>query len=84
MKHDIFNELTGTTSALTAEHQNPYSSNADRFSVGCAENNPGHPLAMEPSRARRIGAMKGMFVVDDDFDAPLPDDLLDAFEGLYS
>lgn len=32
----------------------------------------------------RIGAMKGMFVVPDDFDAPLPDDLLDAFEGNLS
>jgi len=30
---------------------------------------------------RRIGAMKGKLVVPDDFDAPLPDDLLDAFEG---
>ena len=33
-----------------------------------------------PTR-RRIGAMKGKLVVPDDFDAPLPDDLLDAFEG---
>ena len=30
---------------------------------------------------RRIGAMKGKLVVPDDFDAPLPDDMLDAFEG---
>ncbi|WP_227698291.1 type II toxin-antitoxin system Phd/YefM family antitoxin [Pseudomonas chlororaphis] len=30
---------------------------------------------------QRIGAMKGKLVLPDDFDAPLPDDLLDAFEG---
>ena len=28
-----------------------------------------------------FGAMKEEFEVPDDFDAPLPDDLLDAFEG---
>ena len=30
---------------------------------------------------RPIGLAAGDFVVPDDFDAPLPDDLLDAFEG---
>ena len=30
---------------------------------------------------RPIGLAAGEFVVPDDFDAPLPDDLLDAFEG---
>ncbi|MNF88613.1 type II toxin-antitoxin system [compost metagenome] len=30
---------------------------------------------------QRIGAMKGKMVVPDDFDAPLPDDLLDSFNG---
>lgn len=29
---------------------------------------------------RRLGVDAGAFVVPDDFDAPLPDDLLDAFE----
>lgn len=29
---------------------------------------------------KRIGAMKGKLVVPDDFDAPLPDDILEAFE----
>ena len=33
---------------------------------------------------RRIGAMKGKLVIPEDFDAPLPDDLLDAFEGGHS
>jgi prevent-host-death family protein len=29
---------------------------------------------------RRLGFDRGRFVVPDDFDAPLPDELLDAFE----
>lgn len=33
------------------------------------------------SKGRRIGAMKGKLVIPEDFDAPLPDDLLAAFEG---
>ncbi|WP_438868592.1 type II toxin-antitoxin system Phd/YefM family antitoxin [Pseudomonas sp. L1(2025)] len=32
------------------------------------------------SKGRRIGAMKGKLIIPEDFDAPLPDDLLDAFE----
>ena len=32
---------------------------------------------------RRIGAMKGKLVLADDFDAPLPDEILDAFEGTH-
>lgn len=85
MKRDIFNEMMDSPSALTAEYQNPYSYkiNADSFSVKCAENKAGHLLVMEPSRERRIGAMKGKFILDDNFDAPLPDELLDAFEGLH-
>src|SRR5580704_1116076 len=30
---------------------------------------------------RRLGFYKGKFTVPDDFDAPLPDEILDAFEG---
>lgn len=30
---------------------------------------------------KRIGAMKGRLEIPDDFDAPLPDEILDAFEG---
>jgi prevent-host-death family protein len=45
----------------------------------------GRPMARlvpvgKPS-AQRIGAMKGKLVLPDDFDSPLPDDMLDAFEG---
>ncbi len=31
----------------------------------------------------RIGTMKGVLNIPDDFDTPLPDDLLDAFEGKH-
>lgn len=31
--------------------------------------------------ARQFGIDRGRFVVPDDFDAPLPDELLDAFDG---
>jgi prevent-host-death family protein len=30
---------------------------------------------------RRLGFYKGKFTVPDNFDAPLPDEILDAFEG---
>ncbi|MHC8351860.1 hypothetical protein ACYZT7_21765 [Pseudomonas sp. RT4P38] len=32
-------------------------------------------------RSLRIGAMKGKLVLPEDVDAPLPDDMLSAFEG---
>jgi prevent-host-death family protein len=32
------------------------------------------------ARARRLGVDRGRFVVPDDFDAPLPEELLAAFE----
>ena len=32
-------------------------------------------------KSHRMGAMKGKLVVPDDFDAALPDDLLDAIQG---
>jgi antitoxin (DNA-binding transcriptional repressor) of toxin-antitoxin stability system len=35
----------------------------------------------ETETLRPVGLAAGEFVVPDDFDAPLPDDLLDAFEG---
>ena len=36
------------------------------------------PVPFAP-RPRKIGSGKGDFVVPDDFDAPLPDEILDAF-----
>jgi prevent-host-death family protein len=32
---------------------------------------------------QRIGAMKGKLILPQDFDAPLPDEMLDAFEGTH-
>jgi prevent-host-death family protein len=32
-------------------------------------------------RKRRLGFYEGKLTIPDDFDAPLPDDILDAFEG---
>lgn len=38
------------------------------------------PVATAPSR-RKLGTAKGDFVVPDDFDAPLPDEVLQGFES---
>jgi hypothetical protein len=35
----------------------------------------------ETNKLRPVGVAEGEFVVPDDFDDPLPDDLLGAFEG---
>jgi prevent-host-death family protein len=37
-------------------------------------------VPIRSSAARQFGADRGRFVVPDDFDAPLPEELLDAFE----
>ncbi|HMU87839.1 MAG TPA: hypothetical protein PLF28_07100 [Agitococcus sp.] len=45
---------------------------------------PFKPLENQQGRqlgSIRIGTMKGLLNIPDDFDTPLPDDLLDAFEG---
>ena len=39
------------------------------------------PLNDGPKRKIIFGLMKGEIEIADDFDAPLPDDLLDLFEG---
>ena len=40
------------------------------------------PLAVPKEPEKRVlGRMAGQFTTPDDFDAPLPDDLLDLFEG---
>jgi prevent-host-death family protein len=48
--------------------------------------NRGVPVArlvpVPPEKTRRVlGIYRGQFTVPDDFDAPLPDELLDLFEG---
>ena len=40
------------------------------------------PLAPAAAKHRRVlGRLAGQLVVPENFDAPLPDDMLDAFEG---
>ena len=39
------------------------------------------PLSMPKGHVVTLGRLDGEFVIPDDFDAPLPDDLLDLFEG---
>jgi antitoxin (DNA-binding transcriptional repressor) of toxin-antitoxin stability system len=39
------------------------------------------PVASREKRLRPFGLCAGEFVVPEDFDAPLPADLLDSFEG---
>ena len=39
------------------------------------------PVARPEERPRPWGLAQGTFEVPDDFDAPLPDEVLDAFEG---
>jgi antitoxin (DNA-binding transcriptional repressor) of toxin-antitoxin stability system len=39
------------------------------------------PVARGPHEPRPFGLCAGEFVVPDDFDAPLPDDIVAAFEG---
>jgi prevent-host-death family protein len=37
------------------------------------------PIALETTR--KLGFFRGQMSIPDDFDAPLPEDILDAFEG---
>jgi prevent-host-death family protein len=37
--------------------------------------------ATPPRKQRKLGLLKGRIRLGKDFDAPLPDDVLDAFEG---
>jgi hypothetical protein len=37
--------------------------------------------ASPPATRRRFGSLAGQYVIPEDFDAPLPDDILSAFEG---
>jgi prevent-host-death family protein len=38
-------------------------------------------VPVQPAAARRFGIDQGRFAVPEDFDAPLPDEVLDAFES---
>lgn len=37
-------------------------------------------VPVNPPRPRRLGVDRGVFVVPDDFNAPLPDDVLQQFD----
>lgn len=50
----------------------------ERDGVPVAEINP---VTVKEKRLRPYGLCHGEFTVPDDFDAPLPDDILDAFES---
>lgn len=39
-------------------------------------------VPVKSARTIKLGSMKGRFQVPDDFDAPLPDDVLDDFKGM--
>lgn len=39
------------------------------------------PVASEPKERRPVGLAKGQIIIHPEFFDPLPDDLLDAFEG---
>lgn len=39
------------------------------------------PVAWGPKQVRPFGLCAGEFTVPEDFDAPLPEDILNAFEG---
>lgn len=39
------------------------------------------PLAAAAREKRRLGLLAGRAVIPPDFDAPLPDEVIDAFEG---
>lgn len=39
------------------------------------------PVDADTAPKKRIGILAGKLIVPDDFDAPLPDDVLAAFEG---
>ncbi len=39
------------------------------------------PLAANEQRTRRLGCLAGRITIPSDFDAPLPDHVIDAFEG---
>ena len=52
-----------------------------RVEVIVVEDDESHVSAARPHPRRNFGSLAGKFSVPDDFDAPLPDDILSAFEG---
>lgn len=52
-----------------------------RVEVIVVEDEESHANAARPSPKRHFGSLAGKFSIPNDFDAPLPDDILSAFEG---
>ena len=72
-------EAKATLSALLDRVEKGETIVITRHNEAVAELRP--VAAPRPKRLRPWGLAKGQFVVPDDFNDPLPDDLLDLFEG---
>ncbi|MVV50032.1 type II toxin-antitoxin system prevent-host-death family antitoxin [Pseudomonas sp. PB120] len=90
MKRDIFSELKGGLEALAEERQGTVTLRTHKVELpklepetverlAVLELNPA--IAEEQLNHQRLGTMKAKLVLPEDFDAPLPDDMLDDFEG---
>jgi len=88
----IFGQICGEPHDYSAvgRSQNTLSKLVDEAAAGKIITIAKHGRAMAQlvpvgkSKGRRIGAMQGKLVIPDDFDAPLSDDLIAAFQGTHS
>ena len=78
MKKVSVAEAKAQLSSLLDEVEHGEAVTITRHNVPVAEI---RPVAHLDDRPRPWGLASGTFDVPDDFDAPLPDDVLDAFEG---
>lgn len=81
---DLMSKAVGLYQAKTHLSQLVERAAAGEEVVICKSGKPRARLvAMRKGRKprRRPGGWQGKVVIADDFDAPLPDDILDAFEG---
>jgi prevent-host-death family protein len=78
MKKVSIAEAKAQLSSLLDEVEHGQAVTITRHNVPVAEI---HAVARPAESPRPWGLASGTFEVPDDFDAPLPDDVLDAFEG---
>ncbi|WP_207002635.1 type II toxin-antitoxin system Phd/YefM family antitoxin [Trinickia mobilis] len=57
--------------------------NGERIRIGAYGKAEAELVPVSSGPTKRIGVLKGKFEVPEDFDAPLPADVLDAFEGKH-
>jgi len=57
--------------------------NGERIRIGAYGKAEVELIPVSSGPKKRIGILQGKFEVPEDFDAPLPADLLDAFEGKH-